>query len=107
MQAEGLHGIQAGVERVGDMTCDAMNKYNKMRKDIPSFGPEMDKRVETYVMALDHLMIGILLWSFECERYFGEQHADVAKTFQLNLSPVLKIARGKEVSVTRRSARQL
>ncbi|KAF5358647.1 hypothetical protein D9758_007706 [Tetrapyrgos nigripes] len=82
--------LQAAVERVGDICRDAIDRYNKWRRKLPSWGPEIDSDVARYADGLADWMVGVMHWSFETERYFGRQAKIVKKEQVVRLYPRAK-----------------
>jgi hypothetical protein len=56
-----------------------------LRSAVPSWGALIDEQLGMYIAGLDNLLIGILKWSFVCERYFGKNCAEVASILEVEL----------------------
>jgi len=54
---------------------------------IPSWGIEIDKRINKYVQGLANFPRGHICWSFESNRYFGDKGLEVQKTRFVPLIP--------------------
>ncbi|KAH9856521.1 terpenoid synthase [Lenzites betulinus] len=80
-------GLQDAADLVGDHFAMLMNRFVETKKQLPSFGAELDDAVAQYVDALGHWVIGNLEWSFESQRYFGSEHMRVKDTRVIILSP--------------------
>ena len=78
MQSE-LVELQEAIDYVG-MLCQAyFERFEHDRRLLPSWGPDIDRDVATYVRGLQDWMVGSLHWSFDSTRYFGDQGAAVKK----------------------------
>ena len=47
-------------------------EFLALRKQAPSFGPEVDKALEKYVDLLGNVVRAAYCYHFECKRYFGD-----------------------------------
>ncbi|KAG5646722.1 hypothetical protein DXG03_002404 [Asterophora parasitica] len=86
MHEEGLD-LQAAVDFVGTMCKQSIDRFVDDRANLPSWGPEIDRDVATYVDGLADWIVGSLHWSFESERYFGKAGRDVKATRVVDLLP--------------------
>lgn len=86
MHAENVD-LQAASDRVGAHFRQLMARFMDGKKHLPSWGLEVDIAVTAYVRAMEHWIVGNLDWSFETQRYFGPQHAEVKRTRKVMLSP--------------------
>lgn len=86
MNVEGL-GLQDAVDRVGDMCCDVLTTFRDGQKDLPKWGPQIDKDVDRYVRGLESWLIACLHWSFMSGRYFGTKGLQIKKTGIVELMP--------------------
>ncbi|KAF5381366.1 hypothetical protein D9615_008302 [Tricholomella constricta] len=86
MSEEGLD-LQSAVDFVGTMCKQSIDRFVDDRANLPSWGPEIDKDVNTYVNGLADWIVGSLHWSFESERYFGKTGREVKATHVVNLLP--------------------
>ena len=86
MEADGLN-LQEAVDKAGKLWNDHMNRFMQERKKLPSWGPNLDRDVNSYVDAIGNWVIGNLCWSFESKRYFGSALEDVKRTRIVTLRP--------------------
>jgi len=87
MTHDGLD-LQEAVDRVGDMCREAVDTFCEIKKNIPSWGPEIDKDVAAYVRGLEDWISGSTHWSFACERYFPlEKIAHIRETRMVEVLP--------------------
>ncbi|KII87637.1 hypothetical protein PLICRDRAFT_112279 [Plicaturopsis crispa FD-325 SS-3] len=86
MNEQGID-LQAAVDFVGVLCKDSIDRFNRDRSNLPSWGAEIDKDVSTYVDGLAYWIVGSLHWSFESERYFGKDGLEVKETRIVNLLP--------------------
>ncbi|KZT04734.1 terpenoid synthase [Laetiporus sulphureus 93-53] len=82
-------GKQAAIEHVGDMCNKAVERFLTIRAKLPSWGPEIDAQVKTYIQGLQDWMRGRAEWSFMTERYFGKDAPVIRKGLQVQLMPVV------------------
>ncbi|KIY70696.1 terpenoid synthase [Cylindrobasidium torrendii FP15055 ss-10] len=86
MAQRGLR-LQEAVDFVGDLCLECVDRFEADKAALPSWGPEIDAQVETYVQGLADWMVGSLHWSFESERYFGKGGRQVKQSRVVNLLP--------------------
>ncbi|CAL1699466.1 unnamed protein product [Somion occarium] len=86
MKQEGLD-LQGAVEFVGNLCKQSIDRFVEDRGNLPSWSPEIDRQVETYVEGLADWIVGSLHWSFESERYFGKTGLEVKQTRVVDLLP--------------------
>ena len=84
-QAKGLAGLNMLTVLMTEMDCtlqDATDHagrafksllvmYERDKKCLRSWGPEIDAQVQDYLKGIEYWVIGNLHWSFESMRYFG------------------------------------
>ncbi|THV00187.1 terpenoid synthase [Dendrothele bispora CBS 962.96] len=76
MYSEGID-LQTAVDCVAARCKEAMDDYYKHRERLPSWGIEIDRRVEIYADGLADWMIGVMRWSFVTYRYFRRDLQEV------------------------------
>lgn len=83
------HGLdlQSAVDFVGDMCKQSIDRFNRDRRELPCWGPEVDRDVAVYVEGLADWIVGSLHWSFETERYFGKNGREIKETRVVQLLP--------------------
>ncbi|EMD34166.1 hypothetical protein CERSUDRAFT_98094 [Gelatoporia subvermispora B] len=86
MQEEDID-VQAAADKVGVKFKVLMDRFLELKTSLPKWGPTVDAAVASYVMAMEHWVIGNLEWSFETQRYFGAEHAAVKSTRLVVLRP--------------------
>ncbi|KZT04442.1 terpenoid synthase [Laetiporus sulphureus 93-53] len=79
--------LQSAVDFVGELCKQSIDRFQYLRENLPSWGPEMDRQVQIYVGGLADWISGSLKWSFESERYFAKTGLEVKKTRVVNLLP--------------------
>lgn len=87
MNERGLD-LQSAVDFVGDMCKSAIDRFKTERANLLSWGPEIDRQVNTYVQGLADWIVGSLHWSFESTRYFGIDGHKIKKTRVVELLPL-------------------
>ena len=79
--------LQMACDMVGTRFQELMDQFIEGKKHLPSWGVTVDAAVAAYVRAMEHWVVGNLDWSFETQRYFGPQHAEVKRTRLIMLRP--------------------
>ncbi|KAF5390807.1 hypothetical protein D9757_004424 [Collybiopsis confluens] len=79
--------LQSAVDFVGQLCKQSIDRFISDRAQLPSWGPEIDRQVQTYVDGLADWIVGSLHWSFESERYFGKNGRQVKEDRVINLLP--------------------
>ena len=79
--------LQAASDLVGQHFKHLMDKFTEGKRKLPSWDLDVDTAVAAYVKAMEHWIIGNLDWSFETQRYFGPQHAEVKRSLMVTLRP--------------------
>lgn len=99
-------GLQEAVDAVGVLCKASIDRFEQDRRLLPSWGPEIDRDVATYVQGLQNWIVGSLHWSFESTRYFGKDGVSVKKHRLVKLLPKVDDRR-KSPSVCSVAARSL
>ncbi|KAF9037779.1 isoprenoid synthase domain-containing protein [Rhodocollybia butyracea] len=85
--------LMEAVNYVQDLTNAAMDRFNQLKAELPSYGTDsVDSDVKKYIEGMESWMVGIIFWSFETERYFGESTQKVKETRVVDLLP-LKVSK--------------
>jgi hypothetical protein len=64
-----------------------VRSFNANVAVLPSWGPDIDKRVALYVQGIAQNIRGVDDWTFESHRYFGPRGLDIQKTRIMNPFP--------------------
>ena len=80
--------VQTACDFVGEHFQTLMAKFVAVKQTLPSWGLSIDSGVAAYVQAMEHWVIGNLDWSFETQRYFGPNPAEIKETRVVLLRPV-------------------
>ncbi|KAI0703666.1 terpenoid synthase [Cerioporus squamosus] len=83
---EGLE-LQEAIDYVGDLCFGCIDRFEALRRALPSWGPEIDAQLQVYIDGLADWMIGNLVWSFETTRYFGADGPQVRRDLSVDLLP--------------------
>lgn len=94
--------LQSAVDFVGEMCKSAIDRFIAERANLPSWGPEIDRQVKTYVQGLADWIVGSLHWSFESTRYFGTSGRRIKQTRIVELLPLRPEARARAISLSSR-----
>ena len=78
---------QTAIEQAGELWEKTLHYFFQCRKEVPSWGPEIDRQVALYIQGLEDWIIANAEWSFVTERYFGLDGPLVKKTRQVKLLP--------------------
>ncbi|KAI0346575.1 terpenoid synthase [Trametopsis cervina] len=87
LQREKDINLQEASDYVGVHFKELYDIFEASKKDLPSFGGEMDAVVAKYVMAMECWVAGNLEWSFGTQRYFGSENSKIRETLVVELSP--------------------
>jgi len=82
--------LQTAIDIVGNMCKQSIDRFNKERSRLPSWGAKIDRDVAIYVDGLANWIVGSLHWSFESERYFGKSGRQVKTSRVVDLLPSRK-----------------
>ncbi|OSX64651.1 hypothetical protein POSPLADRAFT_1133971 [Postia placenta MAD-698-R-SB12] len=82
--------LEAAMAWVASYHKDVENKFLDGMKELPSFGPVVDKELEEYILALAIWPRTNDCWAFESGRYFGSKGLQVQKTRYVPLLPKVK-----------------
>lgn len=85
------HGmsLQEAVDFVGGLCNKSFDRFAEDKARLPSWNPEIDEQVQTYVQGLEDWMVSTLHWSFDTERYFGKKGLQVKKRRVVKLAPAV------------------
>ncbi|EIW83595.1 terpene synthase [Coniophora puteana RWD-64-598 SS2] len=86
MRERGLD-LQGAVDFVGRLCKGTIERFETERARLPSWGPELDAQVQTYIEGLQNWIVGSLHWSFDSHRYFGKDGHAVKKHRIVKLLP--------------------
>ena len=56
--------LQQAVDFVGEFCKSSIQRFETVRKELPSWGPELDRDVEVYIEGLQNWIVGKLVFSF-------------------------------------------
>lgn len=86
MVKQGLD-LQGAIDYCGQLCNICVQRFEKTRAILPSWGEEVDKDVVIYVQGLQDWIAGSVQWSFESARYFGKDGHIVKRNRIVKLSP--------------------
>ncbi|KAI0806333.1 terpenoid synthase [Irpex lacteus] len=87
LQREKSMTLQEASDYVGVHFKELLDTFEASKKELPSFGEELDKVTAQYIMAMENWVVGNLEWSFGTQRYFGANHERIRETLMVELSP--------------------
>ena len=79
--------LQEASDYIGWVFHTLLTEYLEAKSRLPTWSPTVDAAVQDYVTALEHWIIGNLVWSFESQRYFGAEHHEVKRTRVVTIKP--------------------
>ena len=79
--------LQAAVDEAGVRFVQAMGQFLVDRACMPSWGPDIDPAVSSYVESVAQWIVENLDYSFDTERYFGTDWKEVKRTCIVTLLP--------------------
>ncbi|KAG6374169.1 isoprenoid synthase domain-containing protein [Boletus reticuloceps] len=63
-------GLQAAIDILTEMLSQRVEDYIQLKNRLPSFGPEADQALSSYLSALENFVQGTVLWYYLSPRYF-------------------------------------
>lgn len=78
--------IQEAFDFVGLKFRSLLEQFLVDKSRLRPFGLHIDPSVRQFVIALEHWIIGNLVWSFETQRYFGPQHEEIRRSLTVRLA---------------------
>lgn len=57
-------GLQAAIDILAEMLSQRVEDYVSLKNQLPSFGPEVDRELSTYLTALENFVQGTVLWYY-------------------------------------------
>jgi Delta6-protoilludene synthase len=87
---------EKGVDLDGALTWvaasyeEVLSSFQAQHRLLPSWGPAIDAAVNTFVERLCFWIRGHDCWSFESERYFGTEGAEIQRLRLMTLLPKVK-----------------
>jgi hypothetical protein len=80
--------VQAAMEYAMGMIDSAINRFFEECSNVPSFGPDVDPKVQAYIKGVELYLSGSVFWHLESERYFGPRVKHVKDTLMVELRPL-------------------
>lgn len=80
--------VQAAMEYAMGMIESAIARFFEECAKVPSFGPEIDPKVQAYIKGVELYLSGSVFWHLESERYFGPRVQHVKDTLMVELRPL-------------------
>lgn len=57
-------GLQAAIDILTEMLAQRVEDYIRLKKSLPSFGPDVDRELARYLHALENFVQGTVLWYY-------------------------------------------
>ncbi|KAH7928123.1 terpenoid synthase [Leucogyrophana mollusca] len=86
MRERGLD-LQGAVDFVGRYCKGSIERFERERAALPSWGEDIDRDVAIYIDGLQNWIVGSLHWSFDSERYFAKEGLKVKEHRIVKLLP--------------------
>jgi Delta6-protoilludene synthase len=77
--------VQGSMNWAAGYHASVVQQFKEVYKTIPRWGGGIDLDVQTYVDGMGNWVRANVLWSFESERYFGDQRGEILKTRTMSL----------------------
>ncbi|CAF4275077.1 unnamed protein product, partial [Adineta steineri] len=87
MNANPSLSIQQAMDQAGQMVIDVYAHFERLRRQLLSWGADIDAQIEKFVDGMGKLLRGNFRWSFETPRYFGSEREEVKRTKCIKLLP--------------------
>ncbi|KAI0306220.1 terpenoid synthase [Multifurca ochricompacta] len=71
--------LDSALKWLGDYHEEVLARFQAQHRMLPSWGPAVDRDVESFVERLGYWIRGIDSWSLETERYFGTKGVEIQK----------------------------
>jgi len=78
--------VQDALDVVGEMFQDTARQYLNCLHNLPSFTPQTDKALARFGSDMGSWVRALHEWSFDSERYFGKNGAEVRLTRKITLT---------------------
>ena len=85
-------GLQAAIDRAGEMCFGCITKFEECRQALPSRGSDLDHQVQRYIQGLEDWISGSLYWSFISKRYFASEEQGLMENRLIQLEPRILLA---------------
>ncbi|KAF9472373.1 terpenoid synthase [Pholiota conissans] len=79
--------LQGALFWLSGYASKTVSKFLNDRKNLPSWGEKVDIAVEEYINRMARCVRGYDAWSYETNRYYGSNGAQVQKTRRITLKP--------------------
>jgi hypothetical protein len=73
--------LQSAVNKVTSMILQRVQDYVRLKRQLPSFGADVDRQLSLYLKALEHEVHGYVQWCYESPR---ESRREVSRHCLIN-----------------------
>ncbi|KAK0452122.1 isoprenoid synthase domain-containing protein [Desarmillaria tabescens] len=70
LQCANAIGLQDAINMLTNMIADRLKEYLTLKKQLPSFGPDIDAVLARYHTAMENFTQGCIVWYYSSPRYF-------------------------------------
>jgi len=84
--------LNGALEWLAEYNDTVLSRFQAQYRMLPSWGPDLDPTVKTFVERLAFFIRGHDSWSFESERYFGPKGPEIQKLREVTMFPKSKKA---------------
>jgi len=85
--------LQNAIDFVDQLLHRALSDFLTAKAALPSWGPEIDERVEAYVRGMQHWVARSIKWGYESKRYFTDEEFE-----EFKMTGCLKVWEKKKVN---------
>ncbi|EJD04456.1 terpenoid synthase [Fomitiporia mediterranea MF3/22] len=82
---EKVVSTQEAIDLVADHYKKLVKLVGSCKRSLPSFGPETDDAIHTYIHGIEQWFYGYIVWCFDTPRYFGKEHEDMKCTMTVKV----------------------
>jgi hypothetical protein len=79
--------LQGALYWLSGYATKTISKFLSDRKNLPSWGPTVDKALNEYFDRVGRCVRGYDVWSYETRRYYGKNGLKIQKTRRITLKP--------------------
>lgn len=72
--------VPAAMKWLGEFGKDRVATFLDGIKELPSWGPEIDAKIQRYVNGMGYLVRGTDAWCYKSKKYWGEKGEEVRTT---------------------------
>ncbi|KZV74593.1 terpenoid synthase [Peniophora sp. CONT] len=78
--------LQPAIDVLTDMLAIRVDEYARLKKELPSFGEQVDQQLAVYHMNLEHFVQGTVVWYYNSPRYFPPSGISVPTDMEIEIA---------------------